>query len=89
MERLNRYKVNMFNQVEGYENIFAIGDIAYMQTKEFPKGHPQAAQPAIQQGKHLAKNFKNLLEGNSLTPFKYYDKGTIATVGRNRAVVDL
>jgi NADH dehydrogenase len=89
MERLNRYKVNIYNQVEGYENIFAIGDIAYMQTKEFPKGHPQVAQPAIQQGKHLAKNFKNLLEGKNLTPFKYYDKGTMATVGRNRAVVDL
>ncbi len=89
VERLNRFKVNGFNQVEGYKNIFAIGDIAYMQTTEYPKGHPQVAQPAIQQGKHLAKNLKNLLSGKQMKTFKYNDKGTMATVGRNKAVVDL
>jgi NADH dehydrogenase len=89
IERLNRYKVNQFSQVDGYETIFAIGDIAYMATEKFPKGHPQVAQPAIQQGKNLAKNLKNILNNKPLIPFKYNDKGTMATVGRNKAVVDL
>ena len=89
VEKANRYQVNAFNQVNGYENIFAIGDIALMQTEEFPKGHPMVAQPAIQQGKHLAKNIKHLIRGEKLEPFEYFDKGTMATVGRNRAVVDL
>lgn len=89
VEKANRYEVNEFNQVNGYENIFAIGDIALMQTKEYPKGHPMVAQPAIQQGKHLAKNLIKLIKGNQLKAFEYRDKGTMATVGRNRAVVDL
>ena len=89
VEKANRYDVNAFNQVNGYENIFAIGDIALMKTEEFPKGHPMVAQPAIQQGKHLAKNLKRLIRGEKLEPFDYFDKGTMATVGRNRAVVDL
>lgn len=89
VEKANRYEVNAFNQVNGYENIFAIGDIALMQSEEFPKGHPMVAQPAIQQGKHLAKNIKHLIRGQKLEPFEYFDKGTMATVGRNRAVVDL
>ena len=89
VEKANRYEVNAFNQVNGYENIFAIGDIALMQTEEFPKGHPMVAQPAIQQGKHLAKNIKHLIKGEKLEAFDYFDKGTMATVGRNRAVVDL
>ncbi|MBT8319188.1 MAG: NAD(P)/FAD-dependent oxidoreductase [Gramella sp.] len=89
VDKANRYEVNAFNQVNGYENIFAIGDIALMKTEDFPKGHPMVAQPAIQQGKHLAKNLKHLLRGEKLEPFEYFDKGTMATVGRNRAVVDL
>ncbi|TBW28943.1 NAD(P)/FAD-dependent oxidoreductase [Gramella sp. KN1008] len=89
VERAGRYEVNAFNQVQGYENIFAIGDIALMKTEKFPKGHPMVAQPAIQQGKHLAKNIKRLIRGEKLEPFEYFDKGTMATVGRNRAVVDL
>lgn len=89
IEKANRYEVNAFNQVNGYENIFAIGDIALMKSEEFPKGHPMVAQPAIQQGKHLAKNIKHLIRGEKLEPFEYFDKGTMATVGRNRAVVDL
>ncbi|NND78534.1 MAG: NAD(P)/FAD-dependent oxidoreductase [Maribacter sp.] len=89
VERLNRFKVNEFNQVADYKNIFAIGDIAYMRSKTYPNGHPQVAQPAIQQGGHLAKNLKNLLEGKKMKAFKYHDKGTMATVGRNKAVVDL
>ena len=89
IEKANRYKVNAFNQIEGYENIFAIGDIALMQTSNFPKGHPMVAQPAIQQGRHLAENFKRLLKKEPLKAFKYRDKGTMATVGRNKAVVDM
>ncbi len=87
-ERTNRYKVNRFNQVEGYENIFALGDIAYMKTEKYPKGHPMVAQPAIQQGRLLATNFKRMMKGQKLKPFEYRDKGTMATIGRNKAVVD-
>jgi NADH dehydrogenase len=89
VERLNRYKVNEFNQVVGFDNIFAIGDVAYMETADYPKGHPQVAQPAIQQGEHLAKNLSLLFQGKNLKPFSYFDKGTLATIGRNRAVADI
>lgn len=89
VERLNRYKVNRFNQLEGYDAIFAIGDIAYMETENFPNAHPQVAQPAIQQGEHLAKNLELHFQGKAMKPFTYFDKGTLATIGRNRAVADL
>ena len=89
MEKGNRYSVNTFNQVGGYKSIFAIGDIALMKTEEYPKGHPMVAQPAIQQGRHLAKNILKDIDGETMQPFSYYDKGTMATIGRNRAVVDL
>ncbi len=87
--KANRYKVNHYNQIEGYETIFAIGDISVMKTEEFPKGHPMVAQPAIQQGKHLAKNLKRHLKGKTMIPFRYFDKGSMATIGRNKAVVDI
>ena len=89
IKKADRYEVNVFNQVRGYENIFAIGDIALMQEDKFPKGHPMIAQPAIQQGRHLARNLKRLLRNEKLLPFEYKDKGTMATIGRNKAVVDL
>lgn len=85
----NRLNVNEFNQVQGYPEIFAIGDIACMQSEDYPRGHPMMAQPAIQQGKHLGENLLRLVEGKSLKPFTYKDKGSMATVGRNKAVVDL
>ncbi len=88
-ERVNRYKVNRYNQVKGYETIFALGDIALMETEKFPNGHPQVAQPAIQQGKLLGKNILRLIENKPLIKFTYNDKGSMATVGRNKAVVDL
>ena len=88
-EKSNRYEVNEFNQVDGYDTVFAIGDIANMQTPSYPEGHPQVAQPAIQQGKHLAKNLKRLFHNKAMEPFKYTDKGTMATVGRHRAVADV
>lgn len=89
VDRIQRYKVDRFNKIEGYPNLYAIGDIALMETEKYPKGHPQVAQPAIQQGKLLGKNFRNLLNGKKLDRFEYRDKGTMATVGRNKAVVDL
>lgn len=85
----NRLKVNEFNQVIGYDNVYAIGDIACMITEDYPRGHPQMAQPAIQQGKNLAKNFSAAKKGKAMTPFKYKNLGAMATVGRNKAVVEL
>jgi len=87
--RGGRMKVNNYNQVDGYQNIFALGDVALMTEEKFPNGHPQVAQPAIQQGKLLAKNLVSLIRGNQPKPFKYRDLGSMATVGRNLAVVDL
>ncbi|NNE31947.1 MAG: NAD(P)/FAD-dependent oxidoreductase [Winogradskyella sp.] len=89
IDKANRYKVNAYNQVLDYENIFAIGDIALMECKDYPNGHPQVAQPAIQQGKVLGKNLIRLINNKALKPFKYKDKGSMATIGRNKAVVDL
>ncbi|GAB3330033.1 NAD(P)/FAD-dependent oxidoreductase [Marivirga atlantica] len=85
----NRYKVDHFNKIKGTENVFAIGDIAYMETTDFPKGHPMLAPVAMQQGELLANNLKRLSQDKEPKPFKYTDKGSMATVGRNKAVVDL
>ncbi|RIV45559.1 NAD(P)/FAD-dependent oxidoreductase [Flagellimonas pelagia] len=87
--RGNRLKVNEFHQVEGFKEIFAIGDVAQMETEDFPNGHPMMAQPAIQQGRNLGDNLVRLLENKPMKPFVYKDKGSMATVGRNKAVVDL
>ncbi len=89
IERACRFKVNEFNQVVGYDNIYAIGDVALMQTKDYERGHPMMAQPAIQQGKLAAKNILALLHGKKQKAFVYNDKGSMATIGRNKAVVDL
>lgn len=88
-ERIDRIKVDAFNKVKGYENVFAIGDIAIMETEKYPQGHPQMAQPAIQQGALLAENFIRMQKQENLKPFEYNDKGSMATIGRNKAVVDL
>lgn len=82
----NRIVVDEYNQVEGFENIYAIGDIAYHADEEYPHGVPQLAQGAIQQGRRLAKNLNN---PDAIKPFRYKDKGSMATIGRNRAVVDI
>lgn len=88
--RGNRLKVNVFNQVNGFEDVFAIGDMAAMSGDEaWPDGHPQLAQPAIQQAKLLSKNLLKLIKGKNMKPFKYKDLGSMATIGRNKAVVDL
>lgn len=85
----NRLKVDAYNRVADLENVFAIGDAAAMIDEAHPKGHPMLAQVAIQQGRLLAKNLLALLKKEALTPFAYQDKGSMATIGRNRAVVDL
>lgn len=88
-QKSKRLRVNLHNQVVGYDTVFAIGDIALMSAGDYPEGHPQVAQPAIQQGKLLAKNIGRLLQGKAMKEFQYFDKGSMATIGRNRAVVDL
>jgi NADH dehydrogenase len=84
-----RLHVDEFNKVKGYDNIFAIGDIAAMITTENPFGYPMLAQPAMQQGKWLGKNIRRILTQGELQPFRYNDQGTMATIGRNSAVADL
>lgn len=88
--RGNRLLVDQFNRVKGFQNIFAIGDVALMEGDEkYPKGHPQMAPPAMQQGKRVAENIERAIAGKTMKPFTYTDKGSMATVGRNRAVVDM
>ncbi|WP_194850090.1 NAD(P)/FAD-dependent oxidoreductase [Nonlabens antarcticus] len=87
--RSGRLHVDEFNRVKETKNVFAIGDIALMKTEEFPDGHPQVAQPAIQQGNHLAKNLIRMIQDKEMKPFSYFDKGSMATVGRNKAVADI
>ena len=88
--RGKRILTDAFNKVNGTTNIFAIGDTCLQLTDEnFPQGHPQVAQVAIQQGLNLADNFKNLLQQKALKPFIYKDKGSMAIIGKNKAVVDL
>jgi len=87
--RGGRVKVNRFNQIEEYGNIFAIGDMAFMTEPKYPNAHPQVAPPAIQQGTLLAENLGRLVSGKAMKEFKYSHQGSMATVGRNRAVVEL
>lgn len=86
--RGNRILTNEFNQLTVNHSIYCIGDAAYMEEGEY-KGHPQVAQPAIQQARNLAKNFSLLKKGKPLQAFRYKDLGSMATVGRNKAVADL
>lgn len=84
----NRYKTDRFNRVLGYQNIFAVGDIAYMETPKYPQAHPQVANVAINQGKNLGRNFLRKSE-NDWKEYEYTDRGSMATIGKHRAVVDL
>lgn len=85
-----RVLVDAFNRVKGFDNIFAIGDICFMDSDEqFPNGHPQLAQVAIQQGRNLARNLPLHAASKNLKPFQYKDKGTMAIIGVNKAVADL
>jgi len=85
----NRIKVDACNRMVGDEHVFAIGDVAYMETAAFPKGHPQLANVAVNQAKTLAANLKLLLKNKPPNEFKYKDPGVMATVGKHKAVVDL
>ena len=85
----NRLKIDDFSKVIGHDNIYAIGDIAAIISEKTPYGHPQLAPVAMQQGERLAKNFKQFLSGKNPLPFRYHDKGSLATIGRNKAVADL
>lgn len=85
----NRLAVDREHRVKGFDNVYALGDVAYMEEPDFPQGHPQVAQVAIQMGKNLALNFKNRIKKRPAVPFSYDDKGSMATVGRAKAVVDL
>lgn len=89
--RGNRIKVNRQFLIEGTQNIYAVGDVAYLEEPAWPHGHPQLAGVALQQADLLAKNFLALQQNSntSLKDFVYNDKGTMATVGRNLAVVDI
>ncbi|AYA37379.1 NAD(P)/FAD-dependent oxidoreductase [Hymenobacter oligotrophus] len=87
--RNKRINVNSWNQVEGFENVFAIGDVANMVTDDMPKGMPMLAPVAQQQAEHLADNFRRMIRREQPVPFKYFNKGVMAIVARNKAVVDL
>ncbi len=85
----SRIQTDDINRVKGYQNVFAIGDVAAIVTPESDKGYPGVAQVAIQQGEQLAGNLMNLICNQPTRPFSYFDKGTLATVGRNQAVADI
>ncbi len=88
--RGHRIKVDEYNRVEGLENVFCIGDQCIMEDGDpvWPGGHPQLAQVAIQQAALLAKNLKRAEKGKNMKPFRYHNLGTMATVGRNKAVAE-
>jgi NADH dehydrogenase len=88
--RGRRIQVDEYNKVINTSNIYALGDICLQTTDEnFPKGHPQVAQVAIQQGELLAKNLRRIHDGNPLKPFRYNDKGSLAIISKYKAVADL
>lgn len=89
-QRGNRLPVDIYNRINGLENVFAVGDIALMPTENYPNGHPQVAPVAMQQADNIAYNLNLILQGKGdLKSFEYKDKGSMATVGRNLAVVDI
>jgi NADH dehydrogenase len=89
MTKSNQIKTNIYNQVASLDNVFAVGDIAFIETEAHPRGFPQLASVAIDQASNIAHNFKLLAQQKAMKPFEYVNKGSMATVGRNKAVVDL
>ena len=85
----SRIQTDEINRVKGFTNVFAIGDVSAVSSEANPAGFPGVAQVALQQGKHLAKNIMHIINGEPTTPFVYNDLGTMATIGRNKAVADL
>lgn len=88
-ERASRYVVDRTNAVKGFKDVYVLGDIALMEEPAYPKGHPQVATVAIQQGQHLALNLLRRAEGKEPLPFSYRDKGSMAVIGRRKAVADI
>ncbi len=86
ISKQQRIIVDEYNKVKALDRIFAIGDIAYMQTGKYPNGHPMVAQVAMQQGKNLAINLLAIFNNKPLLKFEYNDKGSMATIGKKRAV---
>jgi len=90
ISKAGRILVDEFNEVKGLKDVYAIGDVACMETKDYPNGHPQVAPGAMQQGKLLGKNILNKVCYNKpMKRFKYKDKGAMATVGKNKALVEM
>ncbi len=87
--RGNRILVNEYNQIKGHTSIFAVGDTCLMSAGKYPNGHPQVAQVAIQQGKNLVSNLEKTESGKTMLPFRYNDMGTLATIGRNKAIAEI
>jgi len=87
--RGRRLLVDEYSKLKAFDDIYAIGDVSIMSTADYPNGHPQVAQVAIQQGTNLARNFRYMKNNAPLKPFSYIDRGSMATIGRNRAVADL
>ena len=85
----NRYLVDRYNRVNGTKNVYAVGDVACMKTPSYPNGHPQVANVAITQAKNLAENMKKSLQGKKPAEYEYKNKGSMATIGKHKAVVDL
>lgn len=85
----NRIEVDRYNEILNQKGVYAIGDIALMKTDQWPGGHPQVAQVAIQQAKQLADNLLRMHTGKNLKPFHYVNKGAMATVGRNLALAEI
>ncbi len=89
ISKSNQIHTDNYHQIIAIEDVYALGDVAMIESESHPRGYPQLASVAIQQASNLAKNFKRISENKPLTPFKYVDKGSMATIGRNKAVVDL
>ena len=87
--KTNQIKTDINNRVISFNNVFAVGDIAFIQTEMHPNGFPQLASVAIDQAQNVANNFIRLANQKSMQSFKYNNKGSMATIGRNKAVVDL
>lgn len=89
LTRDSRIPVNAYAEAKDIPNVYALGDVAFLQDENYPRGYPMLGSIAGQQGKQLALNFNKLARGKERKPFKYNDLGTMATIGRNLAVVDL
>ena len=85
----NRYIVDRYNRLKNYSNIYALGDIAHMETPKYKNGHLQVANVAINQAKNLGENIVNTLKGKPIKEYEYHDLGLMATIGKHKAVVDL